>query len=154
MYTCILWRLPTGTWAASRNWCRPDVDVGPFTELVLAICRCRRNLIPRCTFPRQKPRIALIRDFAKKNARTLDFLAFYFWPKWKIYLERRIKNTFVKRDDLQKLWYEIDDFDTKLPTYPMIHYWIFCCNETARSPKITKVFLILSSRQIFHFGQK
>ena len=56
------------------------------TDLVLAICRCSKNSIPNSTFSISRPRIAFIRESALKNARALDFLAFWFLPNGKIRL--------------------------------------------------------------------
>ena len=58
------------TWGRSRIWNRIFYD----------ICRCRFLLILRSCFFIWRPRFALIRESVPKNARTLDFLDFYFLP--------------------------------------------------------------------------
>ena len=123
-------------WGRSRNWCSRFVDVvSTVAQWYIFYPKSAHRVYPG--------------NCSKKNARTLNFLALYFWPNLEIRLEHKMINTFVKRDDLQILCYEMSNFDTKWKTYPMIHYWSWCCNQTARSPKFTKVVFILSSRQIF-----
>ena len=138
------------SWGLSR-W-RNRIDwayhnyMGALTDLVLAICRCSKNSMSNSTFSISRPRIAFIRESVLKNARTLDFLDFYFLPSLKIRLEQKVKNTFVKRHDLQNIRYKLDNFGTKCPTYPMNHYWSLCCNQTAISR-----FNAQLHKSIFHF---